>query len=77
MKIILSREEQEVAIKGHLVAQGMDLDGQTVKCIFGRESVTVELTAVQPTNTDDAVETVKDIEFGNDGLAPDVEPSSN
>ena len=73
MEVKLSRDEQEVAIKGHLIAQGMDLVNKTIKCVFGRESVTVDITDNVP-NDDMDKHPTEEPNFGTEGLAPDVEP---
>lgn len=45
MKLELNRKEMEQAIKCFISAQGIDIRNQEMKCVFSRETVSVELTA--------------------------------
>jgi hypothetical protein len=61
MKLELNRREMEQAIKCFINAQGIDIKNQEMKCVFSRETVSVELTAIEKQPIEETVEEPEEI----------------
>jgi hypothetical protein len=61
MKLELNRREMELAIKCFINARGIDIKNQEMKCVFSRETVSIEITAIEKQPIEETVEELEEI----------------